>query len=192
VAIVSGVEAKIFDSIEVEELKFYVTHIRLLDNKRVVFEEFNSFHLVDWQDSTSLRISLKVPSSLQYSKIVFDLGVDSLTHISGAFGGDLDPMHGMYWAWQSGYINFKLEGTSPSCPARQHRFQFHVGGYQSPHESMRQIELPVKAQATHIILVHIDKIFAQLDLSKNYQLMRPGAEASALADLLVTIFSSKS
>jgi hypothetical protein len=59
-------------------------------------------------------------------------GVDSLTHVSGVMRGDLDPLLGMYWAWQSGYICAKLEGTFISELGVIKRFTFHFGGYRYP------------------------------------------------------------
>ncbi|WP_222597316.1 MbnP family protein [Chitinophaga pinensis] len=39
---------------------------------------------------------------------------------------------GMYWGWNSGYIFFKMEGTSsvaPLDPSGQHKFRYHIGGF---------------------------------------------------------------
>ena len=80
----------------------------------------------------------------RHDKIKFNLGIDSLTNVSGVMGGDLDPTKGMYWTWQSGYINFKMEGSSAVCPTRNHEFQFHIGGYQDPFYAMQTLELEVK------------------------------------------------
>jgi hypothetical protein len=52
------------------------------------------------------------------SKITFSAGIDSLTSTAGIQKGVIDPINGMYWAWQSGYVNFKIEGKSSSCPTR--------------------------------------------------------------------------
>ena len=60
-------------------------------------------------------------------RIYFQIGIDSLTNVSGDLDGDLDPALGMYWAWNSGYINMKLEGKSSSCKSVKKEFQFHIG-----------------------------------------------------------------
>ena len=60
-------------------------------------------------------------------------------------GGDLDPTKGMYWAWQSGYINFKMEGSCSQCLATKNNFEFHLGGYQQPFYAMQTIELNTTA-----------------------------------------------
>ena len=69
-------------------------------------------------------LALQIPSNIPFSKLKFQLGIDSLTNVSGAMGGDLDPTKGMYWTWQSGYINMKIEGKSNSCKTRKNQFQF--------------------------------------------------------------------
>lgn len=38
--------------------------------------------------------------------------------------GDLDPLNGMYWAWNSGYINMKIEGITPKCQDATIYFNF--------------------------------------------------------------------
>ena len=38
----------------------------------------------------------------------------------------------MYWSWNSGYIFFKMEGTStaaPEDPTGNRRFRYHIGGF---------------------------------------------------------------
>ena len=34
----------------------------------------------------------------------------------------------MYWGWNSGYIFFKMEGTSPASP-EDGNFMYHIGGF---------------------------------------------------------------
>jgi len=59
------------------------------------------------------------------------IGTDSITNVSGALDGDLDPIKGMYWAWNSGCINFKLEGTRV-ISGKKTPFEYHIGGYNGP------------------------------------------------------------
>jgi hypothetical protein len=66
----------------------------------------------------------------------FIIGVDSLKSVSDISQrkGVLDPVGGaagMYWAWNSGYIFVKVEGTSPQAPlnaaTNERIFQYHTG-----------------------------------------------------------------
>ena len=79
-----------------------------------------------------VALCLEIPEDTEFDAIQFNLGIDSLTNVSGALGGDLDPTKGMYWTWQNGYVNFKLQGTSDLCNNPKNEFEFHLGGYLKP------------------------------------------------------------
>jgi len=177
------------DSLHLEKLQFYISQVTLYDGGQLVFSEEKSFHLLDAADAESLVIPLNIPKDLAYSEVRFYLGLDSLCNVSGAMGGDLDPTKGMYWTWQSGYINFKLEGTAKHCPARKNRFQFHLGGYQAPFNTLQEIALAVEPTEDIQIQIALDHFFKQVDLSKTYQIMSPNQEALKLAPLVASIFS---
>ena len=94
------------DSVSIQSLRFYLSDINLIKNGRKIYQVKNQHNLIDISKKLQVKISTK--SELEFDSIQFDIGVDSLSQVSGAMGGDLDPMKGMYWSWQSGYINFKL------------------------------------------------------------------------------------
>ncbi len=173
---------------EVEVLRFYLSELQLLAGEEVVFAEEDHHHLIDAAQTASLQLPLTLPPGLRYDGLRFTLGVDSLTAASGVFGGDLDPPNGMYWTWRSGYINFKLEGTSPDCPARKRRFQFHVGGFQAPFNSERWVTLAIKPASVVSIIIDLDSFFAATDLSQEYQVMSPGELSMKIADRLAGMF----
>lgn len=175
----------------VDVLRFYVTDLRFMKGDTVVFTDPQRHRLLNVEDSASLSISLPTPYGIAYDSLHFLLGVDSLTADGGVFGGDLDPTNGMYWTWRSGYINFKLEGFAPECPARKNRFQFHVGGFQGANNSERKIALPLNQADTAVVQIRIDQLLAGTDLSKDYRVMLPGENAMRLADRLVAIFKMK-
>jgi hypothetical protein len=176
------------DSIKIESLKFYVSGIELLNGTEVIWEERKSFHLLDITDPHSLYVFFETPSDIFFSSIKFSIGIDSITNTSGAFGGDLDPTRGMYWTWQSGYINFKVEGKSNLCKDRNNEFQFHLGGYQFPFTTIQTIVLDPKEKEKIDIAVDIKKLFSEIDFSKTDHIMSPGKEASFLSGKLSHIF----
>ncbi len=175
---------------KVEVLRFYTSNFTLRHGGKVVFKEKNSHHLIDAADAGSLAVRLDLPADLQYDELAFTLGVDSLTAAGGVFGGDLDPTNGMYWTWRSGYINFKLEGTAPECPARNNRYQFHVGGFRAPFNTERRIRLPLPKNKAIRVNIDLDRFFALLDLTSLHQAMSPNEAAMVIADRLVGIFST--
>ncbi|MEZ4771949.1 MAG: MbnP family protein [Bacteroidia bacterium] len=177
------------DSIRLEVVKFYISHIQFFqDNKQVASLEKQHI-LIDAENPESLHFALPKGASGKFNRIVFTLGTDSLTNVSGAFGGDLDPTNGMYWTWQSGYINLKLEGVSNVCPARNHYFMFHIGGYEAPFPSCQIVDLPAPVSGDLVIKVSIDSFFSQINIAETYQVMSPGNQAVSLAQLFASLFS---
>lgn len=184
------------DSFQVNALRFYITGIELQGTDGTIFIEKDSYHLIDAEDSSTQTIMLKNVPDGRYDAIRFNIGTDSVTNVSGAMGGDLDPTKGMYWAWNTGYINFKIEGKSDVCKTLHHAFEFHVGGYMPPHPTVRQIILPlkkVKITAQKDVGIQIDAdlalFFDQIQLSKTNQVMIPSKQAALLADDFKNIFS---
>lgn len=176
-------------SIELTSLKFYVSRIQLLNAGKIVFEELNSYHLIDASELYSQKIELVYQKEISADQILFYLGIDSVTNVSGALSGVLDPTKGMYWTWQSGYINFKLEGRSKLCNSRNNEFQFHLGGYQQPFYCLQLVKLPVKQTGRITICLDIDKLLNQLELSKQHHIMSPARDAVILSKEVANSFS---
>jgi hypothetical protein len=177
--------------IEFSTLKFYISNLQFLKNEKIVFKESNSFHLFDASNIKSQNFTFTIPKGLLFTELNFNFGIDSLTNISGAMGGDLDPTKGMYWTWQSGYVNFKIEGTSSLCNNKRQEFQYHLGGYQFPFSALQKISLEVEANNTLFILVDVKKIMETFDLSSLDHIMSPSAEAVRLSYLISQCFSVK-
>tara|TARA_B100000795_G_scaffold249512_1_gene217093 strand:+ start:3498 stop:4265 length:768 start_codon:yes stop_codon:yes gene_type:complete len=178
------------DSIQLSKLKFYATNFVLMD-KGASIDTIKKQQLVDIFKKETLAIEL---SDIIYTNdyiLNFDIGVDETLNTSGANAGDLDPINGMFWSWQSGYINFKIEGKSPSCNTRKNKFQFHIGGYQKPNKTIRTLVFnlaSVKGE-TLTINLEVDAFFESIYLASQNQVMIPGKEASSIANLLPQMFS---
>ena len=183
------------DTLTFNVLRFYMSSIELNYQDNSIFKEKNSYHLIDIENPESLSIPLKTNLKRQIETIRFNIGVDSLMSVSGAMDGDLDATKGMYWAWQSGFVNMKIEGKSNSCQTRKNQFQFHVGGYLSPNYAMRTIELQnPKNQIpndTIELVVDLAKLFSEIHLKEMNSIMIPGQKAMDLADLSISMFSLK-
>jgi hypothetical protein len=179
------------DTLEIEVFRFYISNIKLYFSDSTTFSEENSHHLVDIENPNSLRIPIAKKYDKSISKLTFSVGVDSLASVSGAMSGDLDPTKGMYWAWQSGFINMKIEGKSSSCKTRKNAFQFHIGGYMKPNYAIRTIELkPINSNFE--FNVDIAEFFKDIKLSENNSIMIPSSKAMELADKTVGMFSVNS
>lgn len=177
------------DTIQVNTLKFYISKIQFLNSDTVVCSEANSFHLIDASEEKSMSLEIKIPKNINYNKIKFNLGIDSITNFSGALGGELDPTRGMYWTWQNGYINFKMEGNSSRCLSRDHEFQFHLGGYQHPFNSLQEVTLNINQNQRTVIVMNVEKLISEIDLSSTHEIMSPGKEAVSLSEKVSKTFS---
>lgn len=180
------------DKIAISTFRCYVSNIEIYYEDKSVFKEKNSFHLLDLENPNSCIIPITNKNDKIISKVSFNIGIDSLTNTSGALTGDLDPTKGMYWAWQSGYINMKMEGKSPSCNSeasgRKNEFQFHIGGYLQPYYAMRKKVIAVNHYGNVNIVIDASIFFAEIELSKTSSVMIPGKTAMELSDTMVKMF----
>lgn len=178
------------DSIQLSKLKFYLTNFVLID-KESSTDTIKKQQLIDVFKKKTLSIEL---SNIIYTNnyvLNFDIGVDEKFNTSGANAGDLDPINGMFWSWQSGYINFKIEGKSPSCTTRKNKFQFHIGGYQKPNATIRTLAFNLASIKEETLTIHLDAypFFKSIHLDSQNQVMIPGKEANSVANLLPKMFS---
>lgn len=166
--------------ITITSFKFYLTQFSLIKDSKTVWKEKESYHLIDASNSSSLQLKFEIPENVSYDEIHFLLGTDSLTNVAGVMGGDLDPTKGMYWAWNSGYVNFKLEGKNNKTP-----FGFHLGGYIP--STVQNIKL---ASNKNDIIINYDiaAFLNQIDLKKQHKLMSPGKEAQRLSKIAASLF----
>lgn len=177
------------DSVEISALKFYISGIQLYQNNELVEAIEKKHHLIDLENPGSQYVHHTGEANKKFNRIRFYIGVDSTANVSGALGGDLDPTNGMYWAWHSGYINFKLEGRSNICPARKNQFTFHIGGYQYPYNAIQSVELPVADTNKIVIRFDVKKLLDQIKLDELYDVMSPGEKAMEMAKKIADVFS---
>ena len=119
----------------VTKLKYYISNIQLTNINGEVFTvpQDESYFLIDEAVAGSHKPVINIPEG-EYTKIDFVLGIDSLRNTMDVSQriGVLDVSGAaaeMYWTWNSGYIFFKLEGTSPVISSMGGIFQYHVGGF---------------------------------------------------------------
>ena len=174
---------------EVFTIKYYISDVQLLNKCKTVFREKESYHLINLRDINACRFSLTHPAEIKFDQIMFNLGIDSLTSVSGAFGGDLDPVNGMYWTWQSGYINFKLEGNYKDPEGKMQQMEFHLGGYQYPFNALQSVTLPVTQHENMEIKLDLEKFFDGINANETNHIMSPGPSAKMLSEKLAECFT---
>lgn len=169
---------------KVEVLRFYISNAKLLKNGKIVAQLSKEHHLIDLEDMNSMKIDFAIDKDAQFDEIAFGIGIDSVTNNSGARGGDLDPLKGMYWTWQTGYINMKLEGKN----AANTEFSYHLGGYRPPHNCYRTIRLKVPASESLNVVLDVSLFLAKAQNITNAKMMSTGKDAASLSDLFSSIF----
>ncbi|MBK7988254.1 MAG: hypothetical protein IPK11_15395 [Ignavibacteria bacterium] len=117
-------------------LKYYISNISLVTTSGTVYTvpQDISYFLVDESVPTSTKVKLSNIPEGDYKEVRYTVGVDSVrsTMPIEKRQGALD-MSGqgkdMYWEWNSGYIFFKMEGSSPAINEVENNFRFHIGGF---------------------------------------------------------------
>ncbi len=164
-------------------LRFYLSEIRIFTSKGK--SEIKKIHLFDLEDSSSYEL---LTARDGISSIAFLLGTDSVTNVSGILEGPLDPLLGMYWTWNSGYINFKLEGKSNRSVLPDKSFEYHIGGYLPPFATSRWMQFDIPSSKEEIrIELHLDEWLNNINIEKSASVLIPGEQASQFADQLVPI-----
>jgi hypothetical protein len=168
--------------IQIDDLKFYITYYPFFSDENT--SGSSVIHLVDLNDTTSWTIPFTEDGMKNTTIFNFAIGLDSATTMSTQFSGALDPALGMYWAWNTGYIHFKLEGKSNVVPGSKNEFQYHIGGYSGKFSTQRWISAPIKLKYS-IPIVQIDLadfVREILNLKEKPLLMIPGKDAVFIAD----------
>ncbi len=178
------------DTLSISLLKFYLSDVVLYFEDGTIVENVKRHQLIDIEKQESLHFRFPNRNKKNIAKLVFNLGIDSIASVSGALSGDLDATNGMYWAWQSGYINLKIEGKSSSCKTRKNEFQFHIGGYLQPNYALREITLTSEKTFSAIHL-DLSKFFEKINLYELNSVMIPGKKAIELADSTIQMFKAK-
>ena len=173
--------------INIELFKLYVSNIEFIYKDASSFKEKSSFHLIDFANSKDCEIFIS-DNKREIKQLSFDIGIDSATNYQGAKGGDLDPLKGMYWTWQSGYINFKIEGSSPLCSSSKKKFAFHIGGFQYPFNAIQHIVLDENSASEITVEIKLDDFFKSVQLEQSTNVMSPGRKAMFIAETFKNAF----
>ncbi|MDP4717438.1 MAG: endonuclease/exonuclease/phosphatase family protein [Flavobacteriales bacterium] len=185
--------------LHIETLKCYVGHIEILDrNRQIIGRDSFSYRLLDFHNSNSLNFSVNTNSNYA-SYVRLTLGVDSITNAAGVHCCALDPANGMYWSWQSGYIQFKLEGKEKDGNA----LNLHLGGFSNAYMSSITDDIPILRMVTggpvlppdrrsQVLTIHLklDSFMELVHANKEYSLMSPNNHVQEYMRALCASFSA--
>ncbi len=182
------------DTFKVNVLKYYISNIVITKNDNSTFVEPNSYHLIDVSNLSTTTINIPDLPFASYKSLSFTLGVDSARNCSGAQDGDLAQSKGMFWTWSSGYIMFKLEGSSPSSGASNKSLTYHIGGFGGVNKVQRNFSFnfastPANVSASVSPIIHmsvdVNEFFknpATINVATQHTQMSIGATAKMYAD----------
>ena len=167
----------------IDEFRFYISEICLYRGQKIVYKDKNSGYLIDLSKEDVIDLPLQI-STLDADSLSIRFGLDSVKQISGVFEGDLDPIHGMYWTWNTGYIHYKLEVTPLAKNDRTARFELHLGGYSYPFYTSFLKMFPI---LNNQVKVSIDvlPVIRQVEQWGLKRIMRPCRQASMLSRILM-------
>jgi len=125
------------ETFTVSTFEYYLSNIKFTKSDGTTYAAPNEYHLVNTAKpaSTSFTIS-NVPTG-DYTGVSFIVGVDSTTTKGDplALTGDLNPANAMHWAWNTGHIFLKLEGSVTSASPSK-ALTCHIGGYRAPYSAI--------------------------------------------------------
>ncbi|MBZ5858492.1 MbnP family protein [Flavihumibacter profundi] len=190
------------ESFTVTTIKFYTGQFSLGDQLSGSSElsAGEPYFLSDLSTPSTLSFSTPIKPGT-YNQLSFLIGVDSARNVSGVQSGALDPANGMFWTWNSGYIYLKMEGNSPVSNQPNGKFEYHIGGFQSPNSSIRlfianlsapdQWELAKGKTISFDIVYSLDNFFNSsfpLRISETPVCTTPGELSSAIANNIAAAF----
>lgn len=175
---------------QLEQVRFYLSKFEFYQNGQLMVRDSTETYLIDFEIDSTRRILFPAIQASEIDEIRFLFGVDSITNTSGAMSGALDPMYGMYWSWQSGYINCKLEGAFIS-PKRE-AFQLHLGGYAHPFSGAQQLILKTGKTGVSQLNLDLNLLMNQVVRTKSeLHVMSPCIRAVEYAQLLANSINLK-
>lgn len=189
------------ESYSISVFKFYTGNYSMSNTQTQGRATSTGYFLSSMDDPASL--SLEVPlQGGSYNRMSFNIGIDSVSNVSGAQTGALDPINGMFWTWNTGYIFAKLEGKSPSSSALNQSVVYHIGGFRQGENAIRQVILDFpgdqilafgNGKKTEIVIdVNLDQWFDgvnRISIASSPVWMTPGGESLRIADNYATMFS---
>ena len=176
------------DSLRINKFKWYFSDLKLHftdGHSETIGKKYTLL------DADSLAVPAYKMADFKNSSpgyLELSIGIDSIPNTQGALSNELDVQNGMYWAWQSGFINWKIEGTSSSCATHKQHYTFHVGGYKAKQNALRTIRLPFPQNAKNILHIDLAAFFNEISLKTTHTIQIPGDAAMLLANLFTKSF----
>jgi len=185
------------ESFQITKCLFYISNFSVTysDGKKAKMPA--SYFLIDLSDSSSCRIQLPIENK-KIQSLHFLLGIDSATNVKGIQKGVLDPVRGMFWTWNTGYVMAKMEGISPASTMPGKKFSYHVGGFAGNQNVVKSIDLnlsgnqPINKEHSLVLLADLIHWFngpSPLSIAAQPTCHSPGELAQKIAGNYQSMFS---
>jgi len=127
--------------------------------------------LLDLADSASLDQQM---SRLVNNRISLLFGIDSAIQVAGVGTGALDPLRGMYWTWQTGYVQWKMEGAI-RVDGLESPLELHLGGFDGATKSQSMLSDYLIYPTTNSVIAqwNISPFLAEVVRRKKFGVMSP-------------------
>lgn len=146
---------------QVDLLKYYVTNIILVKSDNTELN-LGNYDLIDASNLATCKVDGASVPNATYTKIKFNVGVPPSRNHTGAQDGDLDPILGMIWDWNTGYVFFKHEGKYINSSSQTKNLAFHL----ATDRAFTSIEVPL---STSLVVNGTDKkVYLKFNLNKLY------------------------
>ncbi len=182
------------ETFSVSTLKYYVSNLKFTKSDGTVYAAPNTYFLVDQAQPATQHLAVAGVPAGTYTGVSFVVGVDAATTQADPLSltGSLNPANNMYWAWATGHIFMKMEGTVTSAsPARA--LTCHIGGYTDPYNAIVTATPALGSNVLTVSGTHAATLFVNADVLKMFDGvnhitlstfsngMMPGAEAMQVA-----------
>ena len=114
------------ETFSVTTLKYYVSHASLVDANGMEVA-LNEHNLIDQGNPDSWNFMMANIPNGNYTTLRLHIGVEEEHNHSGDQTGALDPINGMIWTWNTGYIFFKHEGQFVHTNNSTQALTYHYG-----------------------------------------------------------------
>jgi hypothetical protein len=151
-------------SVRIDKLRWYVS-------LPTAGKKGSKAWLLDLADSASLDQQMSRPIN---NKISLLFGIDSAIQVAGVGSGALDPLRGMYWTWQTGYVQWKMEGAI-RVDGVESPLELHLGGFDGATKSQSMLSDYLIYPTTNSVIAQWDILpfLAEVVHQKKYGVMSP-------------------
>src|SRR5688572_6423976 len=149
----------------VDELFYYISNMTFIKDDGTEYKTIENYELIDhnYEDSKTFELD-SIPFGI-YTSIRFNVGVDSTRNFAGPLTGDLDPVLGMLWDWQTGYVYFKHEGYFIDSTGVQQEVHFHYGTLKALVTEEIPISLEVNSEKRIVdVTFNLNKVYRSPNL----------------------------